>query len=91
VKEAWRKLHNYELNYTYSSPNIIPVIKSRRMIWAEHVSSMGNRNGTYMVWWENLRARDRLEVPGIVGRIILRWIFINRDGGMDWIDVTQDR
>jgi hypothetical protein len=32
-----------------------------------------------------------LEVPGIDGRIILKWIFRKRDGGMDWIDVAQDR
>jgi hypothetical protein len=32
-----------------------------------------------------------LEDPGIDGRIILKWIFMNWDGGMDWIDLTQDR
>jgi hypothetical protein len=36
-----RKLHNEELNDLYSSPNIIPVIKSRRMKWAVHVAHMG--------------------------------------------------
>jgi hypothetical protein len=34
----WRKLHNEELHNVYSSPNIIRMIKSRRMIWAGHVT-----------------------------------------------------
>jgi hypothetical protein len=42
-------------------------------------------------WWGNLRERDHLEDPCVVGRIILRWIFSKWDGGMEWIDVTQDR
>jgi hypothetical protein len=39
----WRRLHNEELNDLYSSPNIIRVIKSRRMRWAGHVASMGGK------------------------------------------------
>jgi hypothetical protein len=45
-------------------------------------------------WWGNLRERDHLEDPGIDGRIILRWIVRRWDGGrggMDWIDLAQDR
>jgi hypothetical protein len=38
---SWRKLHNDELHSLYSSPNIVRVIKSRRMRWAGHVACMG--------------------------------------------------
>ena len=41
VTREWRKLHNEVHNYLYSSLNIIRVMKSRRMRWAEHVGSVG--------------------------------------------------
>jgi hypothetical protein len=41
-------------------------------------------------WWRNLRKKDNLEESGVDGRI-LRWIFKKWDGGMDWIDLDQDR
>ena len=45
----WRRLHNEELNDLYSSPNIVRVIKSRRMRWAGHVTRMGEERGAYRV------------------------------------------
>jgi hypothetical protein len=45
----WRKLHNEELNDLHSSPNIVRVIKSRRMRWAGYVARMGERRGLYRV------------------------------------------
>jgi len=50
VTGEWRKLHNEELNDLYSSPNIVRVIKSRRMIWAGHVERMGEGRGVYRVF-----------------------------------------
>ena len=45
VTGEWRRLHNEELNGLYSSPNIVRVIKSRRLRWAGHVARMGRRGG----------------------------------------------
>jgi hypothetical protein len=49
VTEEWRKLHNEELNDLYCSPNIVRVIKSRRMRWAGHVACVKERRGVYRV------------------------------------------
>ena len=45
VTAEWTKLHNEELNNLYSSPNIVRVIKSRRMRWAGYVARMGEGRG----------------------------------------------
>jgi hypothetical protein len=53
---SWRKLHNDELHILYSSPNIISVIKSRRMTWTGLVARMGEGRGAYRVFgWEARR------------------------------------
>ena len=49
VTGEWRKLHNEELNDMYCSPNIVRVIKSRRMRWTGHVARVGERRGAYRV------------------------------------------
>ena len=52
ITGEWRKLHNEELSDLYSLPNIVRVVKSRRMRWAEHLALMGERRGVYrvLVW-----------------------------------------
>ena len=76
VTGEWRKLHNEELNDLYSSPNIVWVIKSRRMRWAGHVARMEEgREMCTRFWWGNLRERDHWGDQDVDGRIILRWIF----------------
>ena len=50
VTGEWRRLHTEELNDLYSSPNIVRVVKSRRMRWAGHVARMGEDRGVYRVF-----------------------------------------
>ena len=92
VRGAWRKLHNEDLNYLYSSPNIFRMIKSRIMRWAGHVARVGERRGVY---------RDLVGKPDgkrPLGRPRLRWEnHIKMDlqeveyVDMEWIDLAQDR
>ena len=49
VTGEWRKLHNEELRGLYSIPNIVRVVKSRRMRWAGHVARMGEGRGVHRV------------------------------------------
>jgi hypothetical protein len=49
VTGKWRKLQNEELSDLYSLPNIVRVVKSRRMRWAGHVAHMGEGKGMYRV------------------------------------------
>jgi len=50
VTREWRKLRNEELNDLYCSPNIVRVIKSRRIRWVGNVACMGERRGEYRVF-----------------------------------------
>jgi hypothetical protein len=59
----WRRLHNEELNDLYSSPNIIRVIKSRRMRWAGYIARMGEARGAYRILMGRLEGRRPLGKP----------------------------
>jgi hypothetical protein len=92
VTGKWRKLHNEELNDLYSLPNMVRVVKSRRMRWARHVARMGEGRGVHRVLvgrpegkrplgiprrrWEDNIKRDLRDVGGDCG---------------DWREGAQDR
>ena len=63
-----------KLNDFYSSPNIVPVIKSRRMRRAGHVARMGEERGCIGSWWGNRRKGHHWGDLGLDGWIILGWI-----------------
>jgi len=68
------RLHNEELNDLYSSPNIVRVIKSRRLRWGGHVARMGEERGCTGCWWGNRNEGDHWGYLGVDWWIILGWI-----------------
>jgi len=89
VSGQWRKLRNDELNDLYSSPDIVRVMKSRRMRWAGHVARVGKRRGVYRVlvgksegkrpiWRPRHRWKDNIKMD-------LQEVGC---GCMDWVDLA---
>jgi hypothetical protein len=74
VAGSWRRLHSEELHNLYASPNIIRVIKSRRMRWAGHVARMGEMRNAYDILVGKFEGKRLLEGLGADGEIILEWI-----------------
>jgi hypothetical protein len=88
----WRRLHNEELNDLYSSPNIIRVIKSKRMRWAGNVARMEEKRGAYRILVGRPEGRQALGRPRIGWENNIKmdlqdvgWV------GTDWIELAQDR
>ena len=73
----------------YSSPNIVRVIKSRRMRWTGHVARMGEERGVYRVLLRKPEGKNHWRDLGVDGWIILGWI--SRKWDVDWIGLAQDR
>jgi hypothetical protein len=86
VTEEWRKLHNEELNDLYSLPNIVRMVKSRRMRWAGHVARMGDDRGVHRVLVGKPEGKSHWGDQDVDGSIILRWIFrkLERVVGTGW-------
>jgi len=80
----WRRLHKEELNDLYCSPNIVRVMKWRRIRWAGHVARMGEERGCIGCCWGNWRERDHWGDLGVDGWIILELISRRWDVGI-WI------
>jgi hypothetical protein len=92
VTGEWRKLHYEELNDMYSLPNIVRVVKSRRMRWEGHVARMREESGVHRV----LVGKPEVKRP--LGRHRRRWEDnIKMDfqeigvGCGEWIESAQDR
>jgi len=101
VTGEWRKLHNEELNDLYPLPNIVQVVKSRRMRWVGHVARMGEDRGVHRVLvgkpegrrplgrprcsWEDNITMNLQEVGGGRGAAGWSWLRIGTGGGYLWV------
>jgi hypothetical protein len=85
------ELHNEELNDLYSSPNIIRVIKSRRMRWVGHVARMGVKRGAYRILMGRPEGRRPLGRPRRGWEDNIKMDLQEGVWGMDWIELAQDR
>jgi hypothetical protein len=89
---GWRKLHSEELHNLYCSPNVIRIMKSRRMNGAGHVARMGEKRNAYRI------LVGKPEVKGPLEGLRHKWednIKMDLRGigwsSMNWIDFAQDR
>jgi hypothetical protein len=89
---GWRKLHNGELHNLYTFPSVIRMINSKRIKWVRHVACIGERRNEFWILVGRPEGKRPLGIP------ICRWednIKINHRyiglGGMDWIDLAQNR
>jgi hypothetical protein len=89
---SWRKLHDDELHSLYSSPNIVRVIKSRRMRWAVHVARMGEGRGVYRILVRRPEGKRPLGRPRHTWEDNIKMDL--RETGIDgvkWIQMAQYR
>jgi hypothetical protein len=94
VTGDWRKLHNEKLHYLYSSPNIIRMIKSRRMRWTKHVAQMRETRNAYRIFVGKSEGKrplgrprrkwvDNIKIDLIeIGWVGVDWLRIGTSGGL---------
>ena len=92
VTGEWRKLHNEDLNDLYFSPNIVRVIKSRRLRWAGHVARMGEGRVVHKVLVGKPEGKRPLGRPRHrwEGNIKMDFEEVGRGCG-DWMELAKDR
>jgi hypothetical protein len=92
VTGKWRKLHNEKLNDMHSLPNIVRVVKLRRMRWAGHVARMGEDRGMHRVLVGKPEGKRPLERPRRRRednmKMDLQEVGGNRE---DWMELAHDR
>ena len=88
----WRKLHNEELNDLYSLPNIVRVVKSRRMRRAGHVARMEEDSGVHRVLVGKPEGKMPLGIPRRRWEYNIKMDLQEVGGGRgDWMELAQDR
>ena len=87
-----RKLLNEELSDLYSLPNIVRVVKSRRMRWAGHVARMGQGRVVHRVLVGKPEGKRQLGRPRRRWEDNIKMDFQEVGGGCeDWMELAQDR
>jgi len=92
VTREWRKLHNEKLSDLYCSPNIVRVVKSRRVRWAGHVARMGVRRGVQRVLVGKPEGKRPLGRPRRRWEDNIKMDLQDVGGGFgDWMELAEDR
>jgi len=87
----WRKLHKEELRDLYSIPNIVRVVKSRRMRWVWHVARMGEGRGVHRFLVGKPEGRRPLGRNRRSWEDNIKMDLQEVGGGRDCMDLAQDR
>jgi len=92
VTGEWKKLHNEKLSNLYSLPNIVRVVKSRRMRWAGHVARMMEEKGVHRVLVGKPEGKRPLRRPRHRLEDNIKMDHQKVGGGCeDWMELAQDR